>query len=464
MELNVEFENNRESEIEKFVGIERYSTSEYDAIGGIYKDTHKDFIVKEVTENGKILEIKEDRETPPYLPDRDNFTTFNLVKINIDTFEAIKKICKELGISRYDIFYSGLKDKRSISVQKVSIKGNYTQKLKNLNIRDIFIRSITPTQKPVNLGSNRGNNFTIIIRNIQKSKDLENRIEIILEKLRKDGFPNYFGLQRFGKYRPNSHLIGRALLEGDYEKAFREFVSRTYSSESSNLSRIRKNIGDALGNINKLKKVFRKFPRGLNYECKLIAHVIQHPGDYKGAFEKINKDLLNLIINAFQSYLFNKMISLRVKKGYSLFEPVEGDVIGILDDINGIVTDVRYIYGNTYDKYLEQAIDLNRATIVAPIIGFDTNLNEFPLMKSIFKEIKEEENLNEEIFDSHFLNRYDLKGSIRAQTIKPIGLDLIEFSDDESYKGKKKLKIEFSLNKGCYATMLLRELIKRNNT
>jgi tRNA pseudouridine13 synthase len=464
MELDVEFKNDRESEIEKFVGIEQYSTQEFDGIGGVYKDTHKDFIVKEITESGKILEIKEDREPPPYLPERDNFTTFNLVKINIDTFEAIKKICKKLGISRYEIFYSGLKDKRSISVQKVSLKGNYTQKLKNLNIRDIFIRAITPTQKPVNLGSNRGNNFTIIIRDIKKSKDLETRIEIILEKLRKDGFPNYFGLQRFGKYRPNSHLIGRALLEGDYEKAFREFVSRTYSSESPNLSVIRQKVGKTLDNMSKLRKVYRKFPRGLSYECKLIEHILQNPRDYKGAFTQINKDLLNLIINAFQSYLFNRMISLRVKKGYSLFKPHEGDVIGILDDINGILTDVRYRYGNTHDKYLNQAIDLNRASIIAPIIGFDTNLNEFPLMKNIFEEIKQEENLNDEIFDSHFLNIYDLKGSIRAQTIKPIGLELIEFTDDEVYKDKKKLKIEFSLNKGCYATMLLRELIKGKTT
>jgi len=460
MECDVEFDQNNESEIENFVGIEIFSTSDIEGIGGIYKDTHKDFIVKEITEDGKVLEIKEDRETPPYLRDRDNFTTFNLIKIKMDTFEAVKKICKALHIHRNNIFYSGLKDKHSISVQKVSIKGNHIQKLKKLNIRDIFIRSITPTQKPVNLGSNRGNNFTIIIRKIENSQDIEKRINQILVKLRKYGFPNYFGLQRFGKYRPNSHLIGRALLEGNYEKAFREFVSKTYSSESPNLSNLRMKIGKALGDTNELKRAYKKFPKGLTYECNLIEHIIQYPGDYIGAFDQINQDLLNLIINAFQSYIFNKLISLRVKKGYALFQPVEGDVIGILDDINGNLTDVKYIYGKGYDKYLEKAIELNRAVIVAPIIGFNTDLNEFPLMKTLFEEIKKEESLKLDIFDSHFLDKYDLKGSIRAQTIKPIGLELVEFSDDEIYEGEKKIKIEFSLNKGCYATMLLRELMK----
>ncbi|MFO7795954.1 MAG: tRNA pseudouridine(13) synthase TruD [Promethearchaeia archaeon] len=460
MDYDVKFEHNNESEIENFVGIEIFSTSEIEGIGGIYKDNYKDFIVKEIIESGKVLEIKEDRETNTYLPDKDNFTTFNLIKINMDTFEAVKKICRELKIPREKIFYSGLKDKCSISVQKISIKGNYIEDLKNLNIREIFIRSIRPTKKPVNLGSNRGNNFTIVIRKIKHTLNLKNKIEDILKKLRNNGFPNYFGLQRFGKYRPNSHLIGRALLEEDYEEAFKVFVSHTYSSESLNLSILRKEIGKSLDNPSKLKVAYKKFPKSLSYECKLIEHVIQYPGDYKGAFGNLNPDLLNLIINAFQSYLFNKMISLRVKKGYPLFQPVEGDCIGILDDINGNLTDVRYCYGKDYDNYLDKAIELNRATIVIPIIGFDTDLDQFPLMNQLFEEIRKEENLSPNIFNSHFLDKYDLKGSIRAQTVKPIGLELVEYLDDEIYPENKKIKIEFSLNKGSYATMLLREIIK----
>ncbi|MGM0470573.1 MAG: tRNA pseudouridine(13) synthase TruD, partial [Promethearchaeati archaeon] len=69
-------------------------------------------------------------------------------------------------------------------------------------------------------------------------------------------------------------------------------------------------------------------------------------------------------------------------------------------------------------------------------------------------------NLSPNIFNSHFLDKYDLKGSIRAQTVKPIGLELVEYLDDEIYPENKKIKIEFSLNKGSYATMLLREIIK----
>ena len=44
--------------------------------------------------------------------------------------------------------------------------------------------------------------------------------------------------------------------------------------------------------------------------------------------------------------------------------------------------------------------------------------------------------------------------------VKPRGLRLLEIKDDEINSSKKKIKIEFSLQKGSYATMLIREFIK----
>lgn len=460
MDYDYKFKKNSEREVEKFVGIHAFSTSDLDGIGGIYKDSYKDFIVKEITETWEILELKEDRDSSPFLKNRDKYTTFNLIKVNRDTFNALNELCKALKISKWKLSYSGLKDKCSISAQKVSIQGDYVNELNNLNIKDIFIRSIKPSKKPVLLGSNRGNNFVITIRKIEDQNNLEQKLSNLLDRLRKYGFPNYFGLQRFGTYRPNSHLIGRYLLEGNYKRAIKEFVSTIYSSESKNLSKIRYKLGKSLDDVNKLRERYKSFPKGLTYECQLIEYLIVHPKDYQGAFNQLNEEIINLIINAFQSYIFNKLISLRVKKGISLFKPIKGDLISILDDINGHTTNATYLYGNYYDKYLGEVIDLNRASIVIPLIGYDTDLNDFPLMKKLFNQIIKEENLNPDIFNSKLLNKFNLKGSFRAMTTIPIGLKLIELSDDDKYKGKKKVKIEFSLNKGCYATMLLRELIK----
>ncbi|MFW9971836.1 MAG: tRNA pseudouridine(13) synthase TruD, partial [Candidatus Odinarchaeota archaeon] len=449
--------NDDEREVEKFVGIEAFSTGKIEGIKGEYKSNFKDFIVKEIDNTGKTLNIKEDYTITNFSEElNDRYTTFNLIKINRDTFEAIRKISKVLKVPYRFFSYSGLKDKNSISVQKISIKGNYIEQLRKLKINDIFIRSIQPTRKSIKLGSHMGNNFTIVIRNILPNKNFKKNIEKIIKYLEKFGFPNYFGLQRFGNYRPNSHIVGRSLLEGDFKRVFDEFVSTTYSTESFDAKRVRTELRRTMN----LEKAYEEFPKNLNYERKMISYLINNPEDYEGCIKTLPKDLIKLLISSFQSFLFNKMLSKRVAKGYSLFKPIKGDVISILDDFYGNVTLVKYLYGNSYDAYLNKALNLNRAAIIAPIIGSDTDLNEFPLMKSLFEEIIEQKKLNRNIFQNVPLSDTEYKGSVRALTAKPSQLKFTKFMNDELNPGRWKFKLEFSLQKGTYATMLIRELIK----
>jgi len=451
------FKENNEREVERFVGIQAFATQKMDCIGGEYKSNFKDFIVREIDSHGNILDIKEDSKSHSFSEElKDRYTTFNLVKVNKDTFEAIRKISKELNVPYHFINYSGLKDKFSISVQRVSIKGDYAEKLRNLKIKDIFIRNVIPTKKPVKLGSHWGNNFTIVLRNIKDDKNLRNKIEEYVKFLNNFGFPNYFGLQRFGNYRPNSHIVGRYLLEGNFKKAFEEFVSTTYSTESMESKLARREFRKTRN----LEKAYKDFPNRLNYEKNMIHHLIENPDDYEGSINTLPADLKKLLISSFQSYLFNKMLSKRVEKGFSLFKPMKGDVICILDDYNGNITQVKYIYGNNYDSYLKNALNLNRATIVFPIIGTNTNLDEFPSVKLLFEEITKEERIDKLIFSNKLANEKEFKGSIRPIIVKPTALKVLELVDDDLNLGKKKIKFEFSLQKGTYATMLIRELIK----
>jgi len=451
-----EFQGNLEREIERFVGISVYSTSSMKGVGGIYKNNYKDFIVKEITNEGKILEVKEDTSVSVFDDSTNNFTTFNLIKINRDTFEIVRILSRKLNIPIEGIYYSGLKDKISLSVQQFSIRGNYIDQLKKFKYKDVFVRNIIPTKKPVKIGSNWGNNFTITLRKIDPEENQIETIQKILNKIRENGFPNYYGLQRFGTFRPNSHLVGRYILEGKFKDAFEEMVLTTYSSEDVKSQKIRKKISQT----KQYEKIFEKIPHSLNYERNLIKSLIDHPQNYETAVKKLPLYLLKLLISSFQSYVFNKLITLRVKKGYSLYHPEIGDVISILDDDNGHLTKVKYVFGGSYDEYLEEAISLNRARIVIPLIGYDTNIEEFPLINQLLKELSNEEGIESSIFKNDLLVDYDFKGTFRAMMVKPIGLKLLEFGSDDEFKKKNILKLEFSLKRGSYATMLLRELMK----
>jgi tRNA pseudouridine13 synthase len=449
--------NNNKEYLENVVGIKNYATHELTGIGGVYKHNFKDFIVKEILNSGKILEIKEDYDPPEFSEESKNaYTSFNLVKINKDTFKAIRDISRVLKVPFEAINYSGLKDKCSISVQRASIRGNRIEDLKKLKIQDIFIRAISPSKKSINLGGNWGNRFVIILRNIRKFAGLKSQITAIFDRLVKKGFPNYYGLQRFGTFRPNSHLLGRFLLERRYYEVFNELVLRTYPTESLEAQMARKKL-KTTGNF---KEAYKSFSKGLNYERTMIKHLIDYPNDYKGAVAKLSPYLIKLLISSFQSYIFNQLVSLRIAKGIPLFEPVKGDVINILDDYNGNVTQINHIYGFFYDKSLRKAIELNRASIVVPLIGYDTNLDEFPLMKELFKEFIKQENFDLEIFKSDLLKKHKFKGSFRPLTVKPLELRILDLVDDDLFPNRMKLKFEFSLQKGSYATVFLRELMK----
>mgnify|MGYP000700492664 FL=1 len=54
------------------------------------------------------------------------------------------------------------------------------------------------------------------IDDIEKSAEIANNI---LKELEVTGVPNYFGWQRFGKPRTNTHLVGEALVQNDLKEA-----------------------------------------------------------------------------------------------------------------------------------------------------------------------------------------------------------------------------------------------------
>jgi len=309
--------------MEKIVGIEVFSSSEYEGIQARIKKRYKDFIVREITHSGRVLEIKEDYGPVNFSEDsRDNYTHFNLIKVNKDTFEAVRIISKALSIPPKSIGYAGLKDKRSISVQMASIRGNYVKKLKNLKLDNIYIRNIFPSKNSVKLGHNWGNHFVITLRDIKHVPDQIKRIGDLFNYLSNHGFPNYYGLQRFGTFRPNSHLIGRLILEGNFQKAYEEFVINDYPTELPQSQKVRAE----LAKTGDLDKALNSFPTGLEYERIMIKYLLDNPGDYEGTVYHLPKYLIKLLISSFQSYLFNKMVSLRVHQGNFLHKPLKGDV------------------------------------------------------------------------------------------------------------------------------------------
>ncbi|CAD2084695.1 tRNA pseudouridine synthase D, putative [Plasmodium vinckei lentum] len=145
---------------------------------------------------------------------------FVLYKVNKDTQEAIREISKMSDIEIKDFHYSGFKDKRSVSTQIISTNVHNLKKIFdvknyyfNKKIKTLLICKIEKCQKKIELGEHNGNRFIVVLRNIQNYEDyLKNR----LNNIKKKGFINYFGMQRFGVYS-NTFNKGKALISRNYK-------------------------------------------------------------------------------------------------------------------------------------------------------------------------------------------------------------------------------------------------------
>ena len=189
-------------DFEKNIGIETSFTKE-PGIDGKLRFLPEDFVVEE-----KLL----------FPPKKENgrFTIAEVYSKNWETNTLVRELSKRLHISRQRVSFAGTKDKRGCSNQLMSFYNISKDNLSKIRIKDVTIKNIYSSKKPIKIGDLYGNKFTIIIRNIDKkikSKHIEN---IALHSEKQSGFPNFYGVQRFGMIRPITHSVVKCIIYGDF--------------------------------------------------------------------------------------------------------------------------------------------------------------------------------------------------------------------------------------------------------
>lgn len=456
--------------MEKFVGIKSFST-ETMGLGGRIKTFPSDFQVSEITSDGRSLEVSGESE---YTTDitlnsgNKRFTAFTLVKKNLDTIFVAREIARALRISYNDVSWAGLKDNRAITAQEMCVFGDHKQSLEGLDLKNVEIRNIHYRNHQIHVGELWGNHFKIKIRHLgydnqgnaipeihnMSQTQIKELIRKTTSELKKRGFPNFFGLQRFGSYRPNSHLMGKLIFQKRYKEALDEFLISTYPREHEGSKKIRKRLAEE----GDYQDALRYFPHSLRYERAIIEKLASNPQDKRGALKQIPDPLLKLILSAYQSYLFNMAISKRQSELGSINKLVDGDIIAILVDECGPSTPLRYKYGSWYDDALKKALRLRRASITCPILGTETKLAASPFHK-IYEELLAREDFRLCQFNCNHIINLGYGGTDRAIYVIPRELKAVYHPSetlDDSF-----LELEFSLPKGTYATMLVREYCKK---
>jgi len=398
------------------MGESRYLTAGLPGTGGTIRETAEDFVVEEI---------------PLYLPCGEGEHVYaHMEKRGVTTLDAIRRLARALKLSERDVGYAGMKDARGVTRQTVSLPRVKPEEVLALELPGIRVLSAARHRNKLKLGHLAGNRFRIRVRGVVP--DALARAEAILAVLVARGVPNRFGEQRYGA-QGNSHLIGRAMLAGDWRGAVELLVG-----DSAKVA------GDAWRSAieayrqGRLEESLRLFPGHCRTEREVLQRLARRPDDFEGAFRLVNPRLRKLYLSACQSALFDRVVEARLD---SLDTVREGDLAW---------------------KHANGACFLvtNAAAEAPRAVSFEISPTG-PLFgcRMIMPE-GEAGVLEQSLLAAEGLEpgSFDLPGGLRMEgERRPLRVPLGEplaLGDTDG------LVLEFSLPRGSYATAVLREVVK----
>ncbi|MDN5868031.1 MAG: tRNA pseudouridine(13) synthase TruD [Candidatus Nitrosocosmicus sp.] len=415
-------------DIDKLAGIEYY-TIEFDGIGGTIKKNTEDFHVQEIISNIFLNQISPDQTTSNIFP------VYEIRKKGIDSSHAVLTLRKKTGL---DLKIVGIKDAKATTIQYAS-SGSTRKVIKNIDLGKIKLTLVGFSKKPIEKNNLVGNTFNIRI--VEPKRDKLDNISQFLRDINRLG--NYYGLQRFGSERLVTHLVGKAILERKFDKATEILLTYTTKYDSKFSREIREKLRDIKGNPNLIHEI----PPGMDIE-KNLAQAILKGKDSISALRTIPINIRRLFVQAFQAYLFNKTLSIAIRNDFSLNVPEENDLCFdvFADDL---------IFGKIRKYEKEKSMDsrIQRLPIIRlPGYSFQPGKNRFD---KIIKEFMKYENIAAKDFFIKEMQELSESGGFRQACY---------VCKNFKYKREENsLLVGFSVPKGSYATVLLRELIKPAN-
>jgi tRNA pseudouridine13 synthase len=326
------------------------------------------------------------------------YNLYLLVKRGVDTLTALHLIEKKLGLPRGSARAAGLKDADATTVQHVAIASTNTPKTVTLRLKNggfIALRWICRLRYPVQPPSIRGNRFTVVLKLYpEAAKSVEHVLNQLADKL----IPAYYGYQRFGTIRPVTHLLGYARALGSYPTYLRTLLDQAFPEEAV----------DAI--------TWRILRRGnvRIYEAEAWRRLRK---SLSAAIDYMEKLLRGLDLEGLQALVFNLYLSARIREGYPLDKPIEGERVG------------------------REGLPI----AIVPGRGFTPGKES----KKLYEEVLAGIGLRLET-----LTRLPVKGYWR-----PVALRVEQLS--WSLVGDNLLVLRFTLPRAMYATTVLREIASR---
>lgn len=386
-------------EIDCKVGLCCYST-DFPGCGGRIRESPGDFRVSEVVSS----------RTESQIHDTGDYPIYRLTKTGIDTPHALLHLRHKTGLRLRAL---GLKDSNAITTQYV-YSNTKSAGLKEFKTDMYSLTLLGYTQKPISKKHMIANKFEIRI-----SKNAL-PVPLISQGQR---FLNFYGYQRFGSSRPVTHLIGKALVQKKYDDAVRYILYYESEYDSARNNQIRARMADP----SNFASLLGEIPARMDMERRVISALL-NDNDAFGAIRTLPVDMRRFYVQAYQSYIFNLTVSRAFEYGEDLLVPQAGD----------ICYDSKGVLGKQMDG-LDQRLAI-------PMVGY--SYYKKTRFHFYISRILKEEGVSPGDFYIKPMQEASSEGGFRHATIR-----LEDFSIRDNLAS-------FTLSRGSFATIVLRELIK----
>ncbi|MCD6527912.1 MAG: tRNA pseudouridine(13) synthase TruD [Desulfuromonas sp.] len=403
--------------------MKNYLTAAFPGTGGQIKEAPEDFIVEEI---------------PAYEPCGEGEHLYLRVeKHGMSTFAMMQRIATALGVREKEVGYAGLKDARAITRQYISLPLIDEERIRDLDLEGITILDVQRHTNKLRLGHLRGNRFHIQIHDVVD--DAETRAKDILHVLEHVGVPNFFGEQRYG-VMDNNQLVGGAILREDFAEAAKQIIG-----DPEKITNNRWQLAAQAYRQDDYQGALAALPGRFRDERRLLHGLIKGQ-THRQAVLALPRKLLRLYLSAYQSELFDRQVQMRLDSLDTLWP---GDITYIHDK------------GACFRVEDHQAEQLRADRLEISPTGL------LPGHKAMIASgqtgILEQSLLEKEQLDETMFNR--LPGLKVSGERRPLRIPLQQVSCNASQQEQEKvLQLSFALPAGSFATSVLREITKSDNS
>lgn len=386
--------------------------------------------IKRSPEDFRVEEILCEIQVNPG-PRKGYVPLYRVEKRLLDTLHLDRELSDALH-SR--ISFAGLKDKRALTVQyftPTSSRARSPQAIEGGRFKAELVGYIP---RPLSRGSVRGNRFRVVIRDA--CPGIEDRLRSVFEMAQSRRLPNYFGLQRFGGSGALTHRIGRAIVKGNLEEAVGTMLSAPRPGDAPGTREARE-----LFSKNEFREGSRMLPAGQDVERQVARHLGSRPGDFVGALRMVPIKLRRLYTHAYQSYLFNRALSVALRRGLDLSKFEAGDNWGDVTSDGLVMTKAH----GTREPPSPEAVPLFQ------LAGYSYR-NYGTRFDDCLEDVMNGEGVSARDFFVKGLQEVSVEGGFRRPHLA--ALDLSSSPEGNS------VEVHFTLARGQYATVLLREAVR----